>query len=179
MHRSASSKVVQARRDRAERVAVLEVVALEPARADAEDHATARDVVDGARHVGEQVRIAVRVAADERAELHALRHLRERGEQRPALEVRAVGVAVQRVEVIPDVDAVDAEILGAQPRLPQLGEARLLRVKRGPTRIGATAQLSPESEYLSGSTITRHAPLARRAVRVGVHAEVLLGRGRR
>ncbi len=124
-------EVMEPRRDGAERVAVLEVVALEPARADAEDHATARDVVDGARHVGEEIRVAIRVAADERAELHALGHLRERGEQRPALEVRTVGIAVQRVEVVPDVDAVDAEILGAQPRLAQLGEARLLRVERG------------------------------------------------
>ena len=52
-----------------ELVAVLAVVALEPARADAEHEATVADVVDGARHVGEQVRIAVRVARDERAEL--------------------------------------------------------------------------------------------------------------
>ena len=124
-------EVVQPRRDGAERVAVLEVVALEPARADAEDRATAGDVVDRARHVGEQIRVAVGVAADERAELHALGHLRERGEQRPALEVRPVGIAVQRVEVIPDVDAVDAEILGAEPCLAELREAPLLRVERG------------------------------------------------
>ena len=61
----------------------------------------------------------------------ALGHLRDRGEQRPALEVRAVGIAVQRVEVIPDVDAVDAEILGAEPCLAELREAPLLRVERG------------------------------------------------
>jgi hypothetical protein len=60
---------------RAELVAVLVVVALEPAGARAEDEAalaavTRADVVDGAGHVGLQVRVAVTVAVDQCTELH-------------------------------------------------------------------------------------------------------------
>ena len=59
----------QAAADGAELVAVLVEVALEPAGADAEEVPAARDVVDRPRHVGEQVRVAVRVADHEGAEL--------------------------------------------------------------------------------------------------------------
>ena len=93
-----------ARPVRPELVAVLVVVAAEPARAEAEYEPPARDVVDGARHVGEQLRVAVRVTADERPQLHARRLLRPRGEERPALEVCAVALPVQRKEVIPRVE---------------------------------------------------------------------------
>ncbi len=60
-----------ARPVRPELVAVLVVVAAEPAGAEAEDEPAARDVVDGARHVGEELRVAVRVAAHERPQLDA------------------------------------------------------------------------------------------------------------
>ena len=76
---------------RAELVAVLVVVALEPARADAEDEPAVADVVDGARHVGEQLRVAVAVAGDQRADLDPLGGLGPRREGGPALEVGAVG----------------------------------------------------------------------------------------
>ena len=56
---------------RPELVAVLVVVAPEPARAEAEDHAAAADVVDGPGDVGEQLRVAVADARDQRAELDA------------------------------------------------------------------------------------------------------------
>ncbi len=49
-----------------------------------------------------------------------------RREQRVRLEVRGVGVAVERVEVIPDPDAVDLERVGGLPRRPQLLDARRL-----------------------------------------------------
>src|SRR5690606_15510148 len=71
----------------AELVAVLGVVALEPAGADAEDETAAADVVDGPRHVGEQVGVAVAVARDERPDLRAARLLGPRAQHRPALEV--------------------------------------------------------------------------------------------
>ena len=100
-----------ARAVRPELVAVLVVVALAPAGADAEDEAAAGDVVDRARHVREQLRVAVRVAADERPQLDAGCLLRPGREQRPALEVRAVAIAVEREEVIPRVEEVGADFL--------------------------------------------------------------------
>ena len=73
----------------AERVAVLGVVGLEPARADAEHEAPAAHVVDRARHVGVQIGVAIGVARHERAQARALVAAGERREQRHALEVRA------------------------------------------------------------------------------------------
>ena len=80
----------QAVRRGAELVAVLVVVALEPAGADAEDRAAAGDVVDRAVRVGEQLRVAVGVADHQRADLRALGHLGHRAERRDRLEVLAV-----------------------------------------------------------------------------------------
>ena len=62
----------------------------------------------------------------ERAEMDALRGLRHRGEQAPALEVRAVGVAEQREEVIPGEERVGARLLGAEPGVAHLLERAVL-----------------------------------------------------
>ena len=78
------------RADRAELVAVLVVVLLEPAGADAEDRAAAGDVVERAVRVGEVLRVAVAVADHERAELDPLGHLGHRAEHGQRLEVLAV-----------------------------------------------------------------------------------------
>ena len=80
----------------AELVAVLVVVALEPAGADAEDRAAAGDVVDRAVRVGQQLRVAVGVADHQRADLRALGDRGHRAERRDRLEVLAVGFAVER-----------------------------------------------------------------------------------
>ena len=109
----------------AELVAVLVVVALEPAGADAEDRAAAGDVVDRAVRVGQQLGVAVRVADHQRADLRALGDLGQRGQRRDALEVLAVGVAAQREEVVPGEDRVDAELLGLAPRPPHPVEVRV------------------------------------------------------
>jgi hypothetical protein len=109
---------------RAELVAVLVVVAPEPAGTDAEDEAPAGDVVDGARHVRLQVRVAVGVTGDQAADLDAAGRLRHRCLHRPGLEVRAVRIAVQRVEVIPVEHGVRAHLLH-----PHLGERALLRLQ--------------------------------------------------
>src|SRR5262249_54174250 len=69
------------------------------------------DVVDRPRHVGEQFRIAVAVARDERADFNARGRLRPGAEHRPALEVLAFGISGQGVEVIPVEDDVGAELL--------------------------------------------------------------------
>lgn len=94
----------------AELVAVFVVVLLEPAGADTEDEPAATDVVDGARHVGQQLRVAVAVAGDQRTDLHSRRGLRPRAEHGPAFEVLALRLAVERVEVVPVVDDVDAHV---------------------------------------------------------------------
>jgi AcrR family transcriptional regulator len=73
------------------------------------------DVVGGARHVGEEFGVAVAVARDEHPELGPFGVGGHRGEDGPSLEVRRLGVAVQREEVIPRPDRIDAERLGAPP----------------------------------------------------------------
>ena len=87
------------------------------------------DVVDGAGHVGEQVRVAIRVARDERAETRVARFGGEGREQRVGLEVLGVGIAVQGIEVVPDPDAVDSELVGGQPRGSQRVDRRGLRMQ--------------------------------------------------
>src|SRR5215212_197229 len=83
-------EVAQAPRDRAELVAVLVVVFAEPARAGAEDEPAAGDVVYGAGHVREQIRVALGVTGHQRAELDSLGNLDHRPKQRPAFEVLAL-----------------------------------------------------------------------------------------
>ena len=70
-----------------------------------------------------EVRVAIRVAGDERPDLDSGGRLREGGEGRPALEVRAVGVSVEREEVVPRVDDVVAEDFGPQGAGAQIGQA--------------------------------------------------------
>jgi len=62
--------------------------------------------------VGQQLRVAVRVAEHQRPDPGPLGAGCQRREGRHSLEVLAVGVAIQRIEVIPRVDGVDAEFLG-------------------------------------------------------------------
>src|SRR5205085_6944999 len=71
-HGERGVEVAQPASGRPEDVAVLVVVALEPAGADSQDQPPARDMVDGPSHVREQVRIAVRVAGYEQGDLGAL-----------------------------------------------------------------------------------------------------------
>ena len=118
-----------ARPVRAELVAVLVVVAAEPPGSDPEHEPPAGDVVDRARHVGEQLRVAVRVAAHERPQLDARRLLRPGGEERPALEVRAVALPVEREEVIPRVEEVGADLLDPVDGAAQRVVGAVLRVE--------------------------------------------------
>jgi hypothetical protein len=78
-------------------------------------------VVDRPRHVGQQFRVAVAVARDKRADLNARGRLGPGAEHRPALEVLALWLAIQGIEVIPVKDDVGAELLrlggGAADRL--------------------------------------------------------------
>ena len=113
----------------AELVAVLVVVLLEPARADAEDQPAAADVVDGAGHVGQQLGVAVAVARHEGADLDLGRRLGPGAEHRPALEVLALGLAVQRVEVVPVEDDVRPELLRLRRRAADVRVRGVLRLE--------------------------------------------------
>ena len=97
------------------------------ARPDAEDQPPSADVVDGARHVGEQVRVAVTDAGDKEPDLGVRGDLTPRRERGPALEVGDVGLFVEQdglavderlhrraVEVVVTEDHVDAEVVGGQ-----------------------------------------------------------------
>ena len=108
-------QVLQAAAGGAELVAVLVVVLLEPAGADAEDESAAGNVIYRAGHVREQVRVAVGVTGDESPDLRPLRNLGHRREHRPALEVLAVRVSGERVEVVPVEDYVYPDLIGPQP----------------------------------------------------------------
>src|SRR5690606_17230208 len=108
-----------------ELVAVLVVVALEPAGTGAEGKAArtvagGADVVDGAGHVGLKVRVAIAVAVDQGAELNPAGLLGERRQHGPRLEVSAVRVAREWKEVVPgeqDVNAQAFELCGGLAEL--------------------------------------------------------------
>ncbi len=81
-----------------------------------------RDVVDGARHIGQQVRVAVAAPGDQHTDLDAFGLFGPGAEHRPALEVWAVdpagGVRIEREEVVPVERDVDPGLLGAGHRVP-------------------------------------------------------------
>ena len=111
--RQRAAEVVEAAAGGAELVAVLVVVLFLPARSDAQDQPAVGDVVDGAGHVGQQLWVAVGVAGHQRADLDAGGLLGPGAEHGPAFEVRAVGIAVEREEVVPVEGDVDADVLAA------------------------------------------------------------------
>ena len=142
MRGSAARQVVQPLARRPELVAVLVVVLLEPARADAEDQPAVADVVDGAGHVGQQLGVAVAVAGDERADLDPAGLLGPGAEHRPALEVLAVGLAVERVEVVPVEDDVDAEVFGLADGAADRRVVGVLGCSCSPMRMGCEVTTS-------------------------------------
>src|SRR5918995_7255200 len=117
---------------RPELVTVLVVILLDPPRADPEYEASARYTVNRTRHICEQVRVPVGVARDERPELYPLRDLRHRPEERPALEVFAVGIAVERVEVVPGENRISRHLLYPEPRVAHLRVTGVLRMELPP-----------------------------------------------
>src|SRR5215208_5165319 len=77
-------------------------------------------MVDRARHICEQVRVPVGVARDHRPE------------ERPALEVLAVGIAVEREEVVPGEKRVSPHLFDPEPSVAHLRITRVLRLKLYP-----------------------------------------------
>src|SRR5581483_8126273 len=62
-------------------------------------------------HISQQRRIAICVASHQAANLCPLRERSHRREQRPALEVISLRIAVEREKVIPVPDSIDAQVL--------------------------------------------------------------------
>src|SRR5258708_6011007 len=116
----------------AERESVLVVIALEPAGAEAEHEPAARQLIDGAGPICDQIGISGSDRADHGADLWSLGVDRRGGQERPAFELVAVGVAVEWKEVVPKPDAVHAQLVGATPCIAQLRDRALLWVNRDP-----------------------------------------------
>ena len=124
-------------RPRRHGVAVLEVVALQPAGPQAEHQPAARGVVDGAGHVGQQVRVAVAVARHQGSDPGSLGDLAHGGQRRPALEARPVRVAVDGVEVVEGPQRVGAEPVGLGPGRPHGLPRGVVGAYLGPDRYWA------------------------------------------
>ena len=114
-------QVVLADTDPLEGDAEALVLVLVPAGADADLATAAREMVDGADGLGEDARVAVVDADDERAHAHVLRVERDRGHRADGLEAVAVAVAVRRLlEVVRRGEPVEAVGVGEAPELAHL-----------------------------------------------------------
>src|SRR5204863_10092055 len=84
------------------------------------------DVVDRAGHVGMKIRVAVRVAVDERAELNPRGLLGDCAKRRPGLKVRTIRVSGEGKEMVPVEDDVDAEVFELTDRVADGRVRRML-----------------------------------------------------
>jgi hypothetical protein len=107
-------------------------------------------VVDGARHVGEQVGVAVAVAGDQRADLDSARGLGPGAQHRPALEVLAVALAVEREEVVPVEDDVHARGRGGGHGRADLLVVGVLWLQLDPDPDGTAHASDPRSIVTQG-----------------------------
>src|SRR5918994_1242297 len=131
-------------------------------------------MVDRARHICEQVRVPIGIARDERPELYPLRDLRHRPEERPALEVLAVGIAVEREEVVPGEKRVSPHLFDPEPSVAHLRITRVLRLKLYPDPYRHTSppllvnrEIMPRDRgALSSPVEVESAPLAEPATRI-------------
>ncbi len=96
------------------------VLALEPAAAEAEDGATAAQVVHGRGQLGGEPRVAERVRRDQEADPRPARDRRDRGQGRPALQLAVAPVALVGEQVIVEPEVVEPGRLGADHGVAQL-----------------------------------------------------------
>ena len=121
---------------------------LEPGAADAEDRASAGDVVEGRRHLRGERRLAERVRPDHQSDPDPLRGLGPGGQRQPALEDRTVGAADDRVEVVPRPERVVAEAVGAAAGFEQAGQVVYWFQQSAPRRMsdmGSPGGREPDS----------------------------------
>ena len=97
------------------------VLQLHPGAAEAGDRAAVADVVDRRDRLGDDPRVAERVRADEQSEADPLGLARPRGQQRVALEEVLVGIAEDRVQVVPRPEMVVPELVDPLRHVEQLG----------------------------------------------------------
>src|SRR5579859_650461 len=103
------------------------VLDLGPGRADAELQATARQVIDGDRLLGQQGGVSIRVAGDQAADADALGRFGHRGLERPALVDRPVGAALpDGGEMVEVPNMVEARLVRYAPDGPQGLDGRVL-----------------------------------------------------
>src|SRR4029077_14657579 len=88
----------------------------------------ARELVDRAGHVRNEVGVPIADAADHRAELRHFRFDGRGGQQRPAFALVALRTAVEWEKVAPKPDAVHSELIGAAPCVAKLSDGALLRM---------------------------------------------------
>src|SRR6185437_14014583 len=111
----------------------------------------------------QQLRVAVAVAGEHGDALDPAGLLGPGREHGPALEVRTVRVAVQRVEVVPVEHDVYADLLGLGDRVAQRGVAGMLRLELDadpdvPTGHGAKL-LAPRPIPTAGTCSVQRAEL--------------------
>ncbi len=111
-------------------------------------------MIDGAGHIGQQIRVAITDAGDQQPDLGAVCDLGPRRERRPALEVVDVGLFWQQlrqavfgrhgerlVEVVVAKDCVGAQLFGLDHRFSPcsvVGSATRPELNTNPNGIGAT-----------------------------------------
>ena len=110
-------------------------------------------MVEGAGHVCLQVGVAVAVAVHERAEFDSARHFGPRGELGPGLKVQAVWFTVEREEVIPVEENVNAQLLELDYTVTNDRILGMLGLKLNGNTNGAA--LSHDSTVSRGSDTTK------------------------
>ncbi len=102
------------------------VLALEPGAADAQDGATARDVVQRRGELGGVTRVAERVGPDHQPEADTLGDRTETREDHPALERGLFPRPEDREQVVPGPDRIPAHVVGRDGRVAKPGPVGLL-----------------------------------------------------
>ena len=148
---------------------------LGPGGSDAELQPARREVVDGHRHLREHGRVPVGVAGHHAADAHALRRLRHRPQEHPALEHVERRIVDDRGEVVEDPEVIEVGLVGQLPDRAELrGIGVLLReLEADPqgvhgTSLAATCtrpRFRARPLHLARHRRAQCLPRARRAVR--------------
>ena len=141
-----------------EREAERRVLALVPARTEAERHAAARDLVGGRRELGQDRRVAERRRRDHRAEPQRGRRRGQRADGAPGVEHLALRVAAERQVVVRAKQGADAVCLArGRDRAPLLPGDALLALDHHAELHGPRAYVARPSSATPGRTGRRGA----------------------
>ena len=99
---------------------------LVPGRPHADLEPTVGDVIDGDRLRGDDGRMPVGDPGNQDAEPNPGSLCRQPRQQRPAFHARAVGIAVERLEVIKVPDPIEAGLLGELHSFREFGPQELM-----------------------------------------------------